>query len=157
MVSRPSLPYVRGVKGIPIIPESAIKLTQDDTNGISIELFPDKLPKPSGFVSFLMPMTRVSFDTYSALFPVVLNMENAALHPPKSILFSAVINADFNVVTLRPPSISQTEKLSGEHLATLRIQQDQEVYIEVQSTRLKQIKESCPVDIGCVLWRCCRL
>jgi hypothetical protein len=126
--------------GRQLIPESAIKLTQDDTNGISIELFPDKLPKPSGFVSFLMPMTRVSFDTYSALFPVVLNMENAALHPPKSILFSALINADFNVVALRPPSISQTEKVSGEHLATLRIQQDQEVYIEVQSTRLKQIK-----------------
>jgi hypothetical protein len=122
------------------IPPDAIRVTEDETYGVSISLSPDKLSKPSGMVSLIAPMTRTSFDTYTALFPVTFPKTDGPLHPPKSIQFSTLISTGLNVVILRPSTVNLKESVSGEHFAALEIVKDEEIYLEVQSIRLKQIK-----------------
>lgn len=122
------------------IPDAAMIVRPDPFNGTSIEIFPDKLPKPSGYISFPTILSRESFDTYSILLPLRLGATDTKLHSPKSMNFSALINGDFEIATVRPTSASVREQIKGEHLVSLTVSKDEEVYLELQSTHLRGIK-----------------
>lgn len=50
------------------------------------------------------------------------------------------INTGFNDVALCPSTAALKEKVPGEHFAGLEIGKDEEIYLKVQSIRLKEIK-----------------
>ena len=122
------------------IPEAAMIVKRDPFNGTSIEIFPDKLPKSSGFLSFPTLLSRESFDTYNVLLPFKFETTNTKLHAPRSINFSPLINGDFDIATVRPTSAGVAEQLKGEHSVSLNVDKNEEVYLSLQSTHLKAIK-----------------
>jgi hypothetical protein len=122
------------------IPEAAIIVKRDSLNGTSIEIFPDKLPKPSGYISFPTLLSRESFGTYSILLPLRFGGTDSKLHPPKSIQFSAMINGDFDLTTIRPTTATVKEQLKGQHLILLTVDKDDEVYLALKSAHLSGIK-----------------
>lgn len=125
--------------GRQLIPEAAMTVSEDSLNGTSIEIFPEKLPKPSGYISFPTLLSRDSFDSYSLLLPIHFT-NDANLHSPKSITFSAFINSDFDIATIRPASATIKEQIRGEHLVFLTVNKGDEVYLALKSTRLNRIK-----------------
>jgi hypothetical protein len=117
-------------------------LSYDDVHGSVIALHPDRMPVPSGYVTFLAPMTRTSFDKFSILLPINMDESQGALRPPKSISFSAMIGDQYELATLRPADLTVTEKVPGSHMLTYKVTKSQEIYVEVISTKLRRWKNA---------------
>jgi hypothetical protein len=122
------------------IPDAAIKITVDDINGTSIALAPNKLPNPSGLITFHTLLSRTSFDTYSIYFPIILNKADNGLHSPKRIHFSALIDGVLKITATQPSDLTATQKLTGQNMLLRNIEKNQDIYIELHSESLTRLK-----------------
>lgn len=123
------------------IPENAMTVKRDSLNGAIVDIFPQKMPTPSGYISFPTLLSRDAFDTYSLLLPVHLTTDNQALlYSVKKMTFSAMVKGVFDVSSVHPSSASIKEQLRGEHLVMVSIDEDEEISVTLQSQQLKGVK-----------------